>query len=244
MFLNYEYMVQTFFLCLKAVPVTINITFVSFVIAFVPALGIALCRIKKINVIAVPGKLYVSFIRGTPIVLHILVVYSLIPSFLSSFFKVMDFSINVFNLNPILYAYIVFSLNSIATLSEIFRSALITVNRGQYEAGLSVGLTGWQTFMRIIFPQAAVSAIPNICTFIVTLIKNTSLAFMMTVKDITAVAKIEASYGYNYIESYIDIFFVYIIVCASVQFLFRCIEKKLFFCGIKGVQDVSSKKCS
>ena len=58
----------------------------------------------------------------------------------------------------------------------------------------------------------------------------------MTVKDITAVAKIEASYGYNYIESYIDIFFVYIIVCATVQFLFRCIEKKLKFSGVKGVK--------
>ncbi len=236
MLLNTEYMVRTFFLCLKAIPTTLNITLVSALLAFLPALGIALGRIKNIKAIAVPGKIYVSLIRGTPVVLQILVIYSLVPSFLNSFFKGIGSNVNVFDLNPILYAYIVFALNSIATLSEVFRSALCTVSRGQYEAGLTIGLTGLQTYRRIIFPQAAVSALPNVCTFLVTLIKNTSLAFMMTVKDITAVAKIEASYGYNYIESYIDIFFVYIIVCATVQFLFRCIEKKLKFSGVKGVK--------
>lgn len=233
MLLNTEYMVRTFFLCLKAVPVTLNITFVSFILSFLPALGIALGRVKGIKAVAVPGKIYVSLIRGTPIVLQILVIYSLVPSLLNSFFKGIGSSVNIFDLNPIVYAYVVFVLNSIATLSEVFRSALGTVSRGQYEAALAIGLSGFQAYERIIFPQAAVSALPNICTFIVTLIKNTSLAFIMTVKDITAVAKIEASYGYNYIESYIDIFFVYIIVCALVQFLFRCIEKKLKFSGVK-----------
>ena len=234
MLLDTEYLVRTFFLCLKAVPVTLNITIVSSLLAFLPALGIALGRVKKIKAVAVPGKIYVSFIRGTPIVLQILVIYSLMPSVLNAFFKSAGLNVNIFDLNPIVYAYMVFALNSIGSLSEIFRSALSAVSRGQYEAGLSIGLTGWQTYRRIIFPQAAVSAIPNICTFIVTLIKNSSLAFMMTVKDITAVAKIEASYGFNYIESYIDIFVVYIIVCSVVQWLFRFAEKKLNFSGVKG----------
>ena len=92
------------------------------------------------------------------------------------------------------------------TLSEVFRSALLTVNRGQLEAGLTTGLTASQTYKRIIIPQALTAAIPNLCNATVGLIKNTSLAFMMTVRDITAVAKIQASYGYNYVESYIDIF--------------------------------------
>ena len=233
MLLNTEYMIRTFFLCLKAIPVTLNITVVSTLLAFIPALFIALGRVKGIKVVEVPGKLYVSFIRGTPIVLQILVIYSLVPSLLNAFFKGIGSSVNIFDINPILYAYIVFALNSVATLSEVFRSALTTVSRGQYEAGLSIGLSVAQTYRRIIFPQAAVSAMPNVCTFTVTLIKNSSLAFMMTVKDITAVAKIEASYGYNYIESYIDILFVYIIVCTLVQVLFRLAEKKLNFNGVK-----------
>ena len=70
-------------------------------------------------------------------------------------------------------------------------------------------------------------AVPNLCNATVGLIKNTSLAFLMTVKDITAVAKIEASYGYNYIEAYLDIFVIYIIICSVVQILFKLWEKNL-----------------
>ena len=74
---------------------------------------------------------------------------------------------------------------------------------------------------------------PNICNLTVTLIKNTSLAFMMTVKDITAVAKTQASYGFYYIEAYLDIFLIYIIVCSAVQFGFKFAEKRLVKTGVK-----------
>lgn len=72
-----------------------------------------------------------------------------------------------------------------------------------------------------------VQALPNLCNLAVKLIKNTSLAFLMTVKDITATGKIAASYGYNYIEAYIDVFIVYLVLCTSVQVLFRLAEKRL-----------------
>ncbi len=133
----------------------------------------------------------------------------------------------MFALNPIIYAFFVFSLSTAAGLSEVFRSALLTISRGQLEASFTSGLTYWQAFRRIIIPQALVAALPNLCTATVNLIKNTSLAFMMTVKDITAVAKIEASFGYNYIESYLDIFVIYIIICSVVQGLFKVWEKSL-----------------
>lgn len=224
--LDSGFMIKTFWLCVKAIPVTLKITIISSLLSIIPALGIAIGRIKKRKFIEIPGKIYVSFIRGTPVVLQILLVYSILPSTLNAFFKTINSSINVFDINPIFYAYFVFTLNSIATLSEIFRASIMTVSTGQYEAALACGLTGFQTYIRIILPQAFVNAIPNISSFVVILIKNTSLAFMMTVKDITAVAKIEASYRFNYIEAYLDIFIVYIIVCLIVQFIFNLIEKK------------------
>lgn len=227
--LNTQFMFQTFVLCLKAIPVTLKITIISTLLAFFPALGIAMGRLKKIKAVEIPGKIYISFMRGTPIVLQILVVYSIFPSFLNKIFTGLNSSVNVFDLNPIVYAYIVFTLNSIATLSEVCRSALMTVSKGQYEAALSIGLSPIQAYNRIVFPQALKSAIPNLCTFTVMLIKNTSLAFMMTVKDITAVAKIQASYGFNYIEAYLDIFVVYIILCSVVQLIFKIIEKRFHF---------------
>ncbi|MBR1639913.1 MAG: amino acid ABC transporter permease [Treponema sp.] len=230
---DWSYFVKTFWLCLRSLPVTLEITLVSLLLALIPALLIALCRLHKVRILSPLCTVFVSFIRGTPIVLQILIVYSLFPSLLNALVKRTGLSINVFDINPIIYAFTVFGINSSAVLSECFRSAIASVDKGQMEAALSVGESPVLAFFRIILPQAAVSALPNLCTLTIILIKNTSLAFMMTVREITAVAKIEAAYGYNYVESYVDIFIIYIIICLAVQFLFRRVEKALVFRGVK-----------
>lgn len=221
------FLLRTFALLWTAVPTTLLITLVSLLAGALFGFLLALARIYNVKVLKQLGAVYVSFMRGTPVVLQILVVYSVFPSFLNALVKQSGSSFNVFDINPILYAFIVFSLNTTATLSEVFRSALLTINKGQLEAGYTSGLTGLQTYRRIILPQAFVAALPNLCNATVGLIKNTSLAFMMTVKDITAVAKIEASFGYNYIEAYLDIFVIYIIICSVVQYLFKIWEQKV-----------------
>lgn len=88
-----------------------------------------------------------------------------------------------------------------------------------------MGVSSFQTYLRIIIPQALTVALPALCNVTINLIKNTSLAFMMAVKDVTAVGKIAASYGYNYVEAYIDVFIVYIIVCTLAQLFFHLCEK-------------------
>ena len=230
---DFSYLLKTFWLCVKAIPVTLEITLVSLLLAFIPAIVIALCRIRKVRVLDVLCRIFVSFIRGTPIVLQILIVYSIMPSLLNALVKSTGSSFNVFEMNPVIYAFVVFGINSTAILSEVFRSAISSVDRGQLEAALSIGNTHFQAFRRVVFPQAIKSALPNLCSTTVILIKNTSLAFMMTVREITAVAKIEAAYGYNYVESYIDIFIIYIAVCLAVEFIFRKIEKRVVYKGIK-----------
>ncbi len=231
--LDLSYLIKTFWLCVKAIPVTLEITIVSLLLAVIPALLIALVRIHHIKVLEQICRIFVSFIRGTPIVLQILIVYSIMPSLLNSLVKSAGWSINVFEMNPVIYAFVVFGINSTAILSEVFRSAIYSVDRGQLEAALSIGETRFQAFRRVVFPQALVSALPNLCSTTVILIKNTSLAFMMTVREITAVAKIEAAYGYNYVESYIDIFVIYIVVCLAVEFIFRKIERKVVYSGVR-----------
>lgn len=234
--LDFSYLIRTFWLCVKAVPVTLEITIVSLLLAIIPALFIALARIYHVKVIEQLCSIFVSFIRGTPIVLQILIVYSIMPSLLNSCVKSAGWSINVFEMNPVIYAFVVFGINSSASLSEVFRSAISSVNRGQLEAALSIGETHSQAFRRVVLPQAAVSALPNLCSTTVILIKNTSLAFMMTVREITGIAKIEAAYGYNYVESYIDIFIIYIAVCLLVELIFRKIERRVVFAGVRRVK--------
>lgn len=223
--LNIAYMIDTLWLTLAGIPTTLQITLVSLLVSAPIAFFMAVYRIYNVKIIKQIITVYVSFIRGTPMVLQILIVYSLLPSLLNIAVKSAGLSYNVFDINPIVYAFIVFTLNTCATLSEVFRSALLTVNKGQLEAALATGMTVPQAYIRIIIPQALVVALPNICNVTINLIKGTSLAFLMTVKDITAIAKIQASYGYNYIESYLDIFVVYIIICSVTQVLFTHAEK-------------------
>jgi len=223
--LNYDFMLKTMLVVLGGVPVTLKITLVSLLVAAPISFFMALVRIYEVKILKQFVKVYVSFIRGTPMILQILVVYSLMPSLLNNAVKYFGWQVNVFEVDPIIYVYIVFSINTIALLSEVFRSALLSVNEGQIEAGLSIGMSITQVYIRIIIPQAMVAALPNLCNLAVNLIKNTSLAFLMTVKDITATGKIAASYGYNYIEAYMDVFVVYLVLCTIIQLLFKFAEE-------------------
>lgn len=225
--LNLSFMLRALGLALGAVPVTLNIVLVSLAFALPLGFFMALARIYRVKVLGELSGFYISFIRGTPVVLQILIVYSLLPSLLNAGVTRLGLGIKVFDLNPILYAYVVFTINSSAGLSEVFRSALLTVDKGQLEAALAAGLSPVQAFRRIVIPQALIAALPNLCNLTVGLIKSSSLAFMMTVKDITAAAKIAASYGYNYIEAYLDIFLVYILICSLTQWLFGLAECRL-----------------
>ena len=225
--LNFPFLVETFFIALFGVPIVLLITSVALFISLPLGFLLALTRINKIPVLQRISQVYVSFVRGTPIIIQIFIVYSSIPLLLSSLFTKFHIQINVYDVNPIWYAFIVFSFNTTAILIEVFRSALTTVNKGQLEAAQSIGLTNFQAFRRIIIPQVLVVALPNICTATVNLIKATSLGYAMSLKEITLRAKVAANVGYNYVEAYIDIFLVYLILCSVVEYAFKRYEKQL-----------------
>lgn len=163
---------------LKALPVTLFITALVLLLSLAPAFLMAEKRIGAGGIGERLITLYVSFIRGTPLVLQILLMYTLLPSLLNGAVKAMGSSFDVFHgVNPLWYAIIVFTLNTTALLSEVFRSAILSVSEGQMEAGLTIGLSRFQTYVQVIIPQALTSALPNICNLTVNLIKGTSLAF-------------------------------------------------------------------
>ena len=220
--MDIQYIISTFLRTLAGVPVTLGIMLVSIILSFFPALFLALGRHYKVKGVTSFSIIYLAFIRSTPQILLILFFYSLFPSLLNNLFK--GTGINVFNIPPIAYAFVIFSLMTIGSLSEIIRSAILTVDKGQLEAAQAIGLTNSQAYIRIVFPQALRSALPNLCNLVINLVKGTSLVFVMTVKDITAIAKVEAAYGYQYFESYLVIFLMYILICGLIQFLFNKLE--------------------
>ena len=225
--LNYKFLLDTFFVALSGVPITLFVTIVALLIALPAGFLLALTRLNRIPVLHRFAQLYVSFVRGTPVIIQIFIVYSSVPLLLSSLFTRYNIAMNVYDVNPIWYAFIVFSFNTTAILIEVFRSALSTVDKGQLEAAQSVGLTNFQAFRRIIIPQTLVVSMPNICTATVNLIKATSLGYAMSLQEITLKAKVAANVGYNYVEAYIDIFLVYLILCSVVEYAFKLYEKRL-----------------
>lgn len=226
--LDYPFMAQTFIDIWSGIGVTLGLTVLSLLLAALPAFYMAVLRIRGHRMGSRLVQAYVSFVRGTPMVLQILLLYSLLPSFLNMAVKAAGWNIDVFEaVDPFWYAVVIFTLNTIALLTEVFRSALLSISRGQMEAGLAMGLTERQTYRHVIVPQAMVVALPAVCNITVNLIKGTSLAFLMTVKDVMAIGKIAASFGYNYIEAYLDVFLVYIIICTIVQIGYHCAEKHI-----------------
>ncbi|SIT92734.1 amino acid ABC transporter permease [Edaphobacillus lindanitolerans] len=224
--LNIPFLIDTFFTALSGVPITLAVTAVAMLIAVPAGFLLALSRVNEVPVLREITKVYVSFVRGTPIIVQIFITYASVPLILTALFEKYGIQANVYELNPIWYAFIVFSFSTTAILSEVFRSALSTVDRGQLEAAWSVGLTGFQSFRRIIIPQALVSALPNLATATVNLIKATSLGYALSLQEITLKAKVAANAGYNYIEAYIDIFLVYLILCSVVEFAFKKYEQR------------------
>ncbi|MFD1360903.1 amino acid ABC transporter permease [Lentibacillus salinarum] len=225
--LDFEFLIDTFFVALSGVPVAMIITVVSLTIALPLGFVLALTRLNKIPILNQFSRVYVSFIRGTPVIVQIFIIYNSVPILLASIFETYNIQMNVYDVNPIWYALIVFSLNATATLIEVFRSAINTVSKGQLEAAYSVGLTTVQGFRRIIIPQTLVVALPNICNATVNLIKATSLGYAMSLPEITLKAQVAANASYNYIEAYLDIFIIYLIICSLVEYAFKQFEKRL-----------------
>ena len=224
--MDLNYIVNTFLVTLKGIPVTLIIMIVAILLSFIPALLLALGQIYKVRGVRTFSVVYLAFIRATPPILLILFFYSLFPSLLNQIFKSLGSQVDVFKFNPLYYAFIIYSLMTTGSLSEILRSAILTVDKGQLEAAQAIGLTNFQAYRRIVFPQALRSALPNLANLVINLVKGTSLVFVMTVKDITALAKIEASHSYQYSESYLVIFVIYLIICGLIQWIFRGLEKR------------------
>lgn len=114
-------------------PTALFITIVALIIALPLGFLLALSRINQIPVLNRLAQIYVSFVRGTPVIIQIFIIYSSVPLMLTSIFEKYAVEMNVYDVNPIWYAFIVFSLNTTAILTEVFRSAISTVSKGQLE---------------------------------------------------------------------------------------------------------------
>lgn len=223
--LNYQFMVKSFWKILSALPVTLNIAIVTMFFSLILSFFIAVVRINKVKILSKLAIIYVSFIRGTPLLVQIYLSYYGIPKFLNHMNVKFGWTLNVNNVPVIMFVYVAFILNMSAYMSETFRAAILSVEKGQMEAAISIGMSKWQAMRRIILPQAFVTALPNLGNSFISLIKDTSLAFVVSIVELMGKAKIVGAAGLNFFEVYIVVALIYWIVCIVMEGLLMSLEK-------------------
>ncbi|MFC6171240.1 amino acid ABC transporter permease [Loigolactobacillus jiayinensis] len=212
---------------LAYLPETLLITIISLVIGLILGLGIAMVKIHRVPVLDRLLAIFVSFTRGTPILVQLYVTYYGIPIVLQYANYYWGTHLNVNNVPGLLFVLVTFSLNEAAYNSENIRGALQAVDAGEIEAATALGETQWQILRRIIVPEAFVIALPTLGNALISLMKNTSLAFVASVVEMTARGQIIAGNDYRYFEVYLALAIIYWGLTIITEQLIRLVEKRI-----------------
>ncbi|MCR1160909.1 MULTISPECIES: amino acid ABC transporter permease [Micrococcaceae] len=197
-----------------AVTGTIPLTLASFAFGLVLALLVALLRLSPNVVLSGIGRFYVSVIRGTPLLVQLFVIFYGLPS------------IGV-KLDPWPSAIIAFSLNVGGYAAEIIRAAILSVPKGQWEAGHTIGMSRPQTLLRIILPQAARVSVPPLSNTFISLVKDTSLASLILVTELFRNAQQIAAFSQEFMALYLQAALVYWVICLVLSTAQSAVERRL-----------------
>lgn len=222
---------------LKGVPATLTITIFAIVFGLFFGLLIALCRIYKVPVLNRLSIVYISFIRGTPLIVLLYMFFYGVPALFDVLNSQFGLNLNADAIHPLVFALVVYTINSSAYLAEIMRSSINATNTGQMEAAYSVGMTTFQGLYRIVIPQALMTAFPNLGNQFIALIKATSVAFAVQVVEILAISRIIANDGYRFLEMYAVASIIYWLLCWICEILFAKFERRM---ERKGYRQVSA----
>ena len=197
-----------------AITGTIPLALMSFVLGLVIALGVALARLSKVRLLSGAARVYISIIRGTPLLVQLFVIFYGLPS------------LGVL-IDPWPSAIIAFALNVGGYAAEVIRAAILSVPVGQWEAGHTIGMSRGQTLRRIILPQAARVSVPPLSNTFISLVKDTSLASLILVTELFKEAQRIAAFSSEFMLIYIEAALVYWVICLVLSSGQNVLEKRL-----------------
>ena len=200
--------------------VTLPLAAIAFVLSTVIAVLVAMVQYAKTPVLSQICRIYIWIIRGTPLLVQLMVAFYGLP-------------LLGIHSNPFVMAVIVFSINEGAYSAETMRAAMEAVPAGQLEAGYCVGMNYMQIMWHIILPQAFRTAFPSLFNALISMVKDTSLASSITVVEMFTRTKQIAGQSYNYLPLYIEVAFVYLIFCTVLTFIQKKGEKILGSYGVR-----------
>ena len=198
--------------------VTLKITFFAVILGFVLGFGVAVVRniydnTKRLKFLNFICNIYLTVIRGTPVVVQLLIIYFVISS-----------SIRV---DKSIAAILAFGINSGAYQAEIFRSGINSVPKGQMEAGRSLGFNYAQTMIFIIMPQAIKNILPTLANEFIVLMKETSVAGYIALEDLTKAGDVIRSRTYSAMMPFLAVALLYLIMVMLFSYLVKLLERSL-----------------
>ena len=225
---EFDTAVEAFAFILKHLPLTLFLPAVTLLIGIVLGSIIAIVRLRSNKLVNAVLAIVVSFFRSVPAILQVFIMYYSLPYLIAPILSAVTGSVvKPFDVSPYWTAYIFFIIYQTAYQSENIRGALLSVDRGQLEAALAVGLSYYQAYKRIILPQAFAVAMPSFFTYYLHGIKSLALLFTIKIVDIFAAADIFAALYSRRTERYVADAIIYWLLCVVLTFVFNSWERSL-----------------
>ena len=195
--------------------VTLEISIFAMILTLIFSLVITIIRYYNVKILTPIVNVYIDIFRGTPLLTQLFFIYyglaQIVPLFR--------------DMEPMTASIIVLALNASAYTTESMRSALESVPKGQTEAGLAVGMTNMQIMRHIILPQATRVAIPILANDFIAMLKNSSMAFTLGVREIMGQASLFGNTGFKFFEAYLDAFIIYFCLSKVIGIGQKALEK-------------------
>lgn len=199
---------------LDATIMTLKVSLIALLVGLLLGIIICLAKVSTLKVLNILATIYVEVIRNTPILVQIMIIYFALPEVGISF-------------TPFMSAIIALSINSAAYVSEIFRSGIQAIDKGQMEAGRSLGLSYFQTMKLVILPQALKNSLPALGNEFISLVKESSIVYFVGVTDIMFAANTVKNATYNTFGPYLVAACIYFVITSVLSILVKRLEKKL-----------------
>ena len=196
----------------RGLGVTLEVALISSILGALLGCLVALMRLSKNKVLRGISGVYVDVIRGTPLLVQLLIIYHVILSSVT---------------NQVLIAIIAFSINSGAYVSEVVRGGILAVDKGQTEAGRSLGLSAVSTMLLIVMPQAIKVIIPSLFNEFIALLKETSIVGYIGLMDLTKAGDFIRSRTFSAFFPYITVALIYLAIVTTLSRLFGIVERRL-----------------
>ncbi|AQS08772.1 L-cystine transport system permease protein TcyB [Clostridium saccharobutylicum] len=206
--------------------IVIQSTVLGFLLAIVIGLFIAIGRISKIKVLKGFLLVFLEFIRGTPLLVQLVYMYYVVPLLVSIVIQIWNPGYQ-FKISSLVAGTMGLGINYGCYISEVIRSSILSIDGGQTEAALALGLTNKQALFRITIPQALRSVIPVFGNYLVMMLKDTSLLAYVSVSELLLRTQSYASQSFLTIESYTILAGFYLILSLPLSQLVKLVEKKM-----------------